>query len=211
MDYDLIKAIGPAMVALITMLVSLPLVIKAWAEYRHVRRSALRAECDFAWDLSSKLDDTHLKRYAQQLSYAVLIPTLNLTFSQREALLSLKENERAISLFVKCKDLITVSEASPVVRWKSNRYIQPAKRRVWRWGFTAAYILTILLGFSPTLGWVFAVNSKPIPTPLYVFQAIIAPFFLAQAVGFLLRRFRLEFAEELISLLPNSYDADECD
>lgn len=112
-------------ITILPLLISLPAALKAWIEAKHHKSSLKRAESEFAFKISDRLQDSSLARYSEELAYAALVGQRHLTHAQRVVLLRQTDSEHMIARYSRLRQLVKVDITWPHLRWKGDRYNWP--------------------------------------------------------------------------------------
>jgi hypothetical protein len=200
-ELEFLRALSPTVVALFVAFLSLPGVLKVWAEFKNIRPASHRAESDFAWNTAERYEDVALRRYAEQLSYSTIVPDIDLDHSQRKLLLSLPESRKAISLFLRCRNFVVVIAHQRNIKWRKSRHSNSIYRRWIKAMCLAGYFAFGAAAILPFIGRQFVPLALEILTETYGLFA--TAFLLIAALNVLIYRFRMEFAEELLTLATN--------
>ncbi len=208
MDIEFSKVVISTVAGIVATFVSLPAGIKAWAEVKNFKRATLRAEVDFAWTLADRFEDPDVRRYAKQLSYSAIIFDLYLTHKERKFLLSMDENEKAVTLFLKARDTLQIDLPHSEIHWKRGFLANPVNRKWMKRILLLAYIAVIVAGLSPIMMWYIFREGQEVPTSLWIAQAIAMPIVLTVGVRLLMDEMQIGFAEELMLMCEAERERD---
>ena len=198
-DLGLIKLFVPAVIALLTLIFALPKTLTAWEERRHFHRAHRRTESDFAIQLSEILGDSNIKRYGEELGYAALVGDRHLSHAQRKLLLTLPDAQQLVETYMRTRDLLDVSCEKQGLVLRKPRFQRKGYRFSLRLFWFLAYLLAVLVAFSPWLSWGIIYPHTPMSSAAILVQVVTIISFLPFAIHFLNVAVRISEAERLMA------------
>jgi hypothetical protein len=206
MDIEVWKVVGATVLGALSLAAAAPGARKAWGEVQRALWSRRQSESDFARKLAEAMKSPEIARHADELGVAALVGDRHLSHRQRMRLLSVPGSEQVIELYMQSRDSVEVVDgdealSTEVLRWKSERLSKHRYRTAVRAAWVAAYLVSAVLAFSPSLVWNFIYPDLAMPGPVRGLQAVTAVLLLSFAIYCLNSGSKITVAERLMNLV----------
>lgn len=151
---DLLAKIALPLLAIILPLIAqLPGVRATFKALKYFQRDRYKQDSEFAHQLFERDGDPSMKRYAEDLSYAALIGDDELSFEEKNFLISCKTPQHTISRYLAVKSFVNIDILQKSFVWKNILHEKESNRKSLTKKYFALYAVFCLLAFSPYVLW----------------------------------------------------------